>query len=177
MLLLRQIAKKNEPFRIDLIKRIHKICFRAILPDHAGSFRTVQVTYSGKDAPFFSKINELMKNLCDDSEYALSHLPSTQDETYIDRVVELLASFQHRFVFIHPFVDFNGRMARMLTNYILMRLDLPIIEISVANENERSGYVSALKKADEGDYRYVRNVIARALNDSLLKIQRKHTET
>jgi len=112
----------------------------------------------------------MMKVLCDDTEYTIAHLPKPDEENFIERVVELISHFQHRFVFIHPFVDYNGRTARMLTSYILMRLNLPIIEIKADTGKSRKEYISALKKADEGDYLKLEDIISIALNESLQKV-------
>lgn len=173
LLFLNRIAKENKVITPELIKRIHKESFSEILVDDAGKFRIIQVTYSGKEAPHFSKISEMIKILCDDTEYAIAHLPKSDEETFIERVVELLSHFQHLFVFIHPFVDYNGRTARMLTSYILMRLNLPIIEIITDTGKTRKEYISALQKADGGDYSKLEDIMSVALNESLQKAIKK----
>ena len=165
--ILQKIAEDQRPLSADFINQIHKDCFEDILQNDAGKFRTIQVTYSSKEAPHFSKIPEMIHNLCKDIEYTLANLPSQESEHYISKLVQILAQFQHRFVVVHPFVDYNGRMARMLTNYILMRLKLPIIEIKIEDEADRKAYISALQKADEGDYRNIENIIAESLTESL----------
>lgn len=48
------------------------------------------------------------------------------EETFLAEVISLLAWFQHRFVWIHPFNDYNGRVARLLTNLLLLNLDKAI---------------------------------------------------
>jgi len=169
LLLLNRLAKENKAISPDLIKQVYKESFSEILVDGAGKFRIIQVTYSGKEAPHFSKILEMIKVLCDDAEYTIAHLPKPDEETFIERVVELLAHFQHRFVFIHPFVDYNGRTARMFTSYILMRLNLPIIEIKADTGKSRKDYITTMKKADKGDYSKLEDVISNALNESLQK--------
>lgn len=165
--LLQKIAEKDRKLSSDFVKEIHMACFEDILMENAGRFRSVQVTYSSKEAPHYSKIPEMLKVLCEDTEYVLAHLPSSDDELYINKLVEILAHFQHRFVSIHPFVDYNGRMARLFTNYILMRLKLPIFEIKVESETDRKTYITALQKADDGDYSELENLIASALAESL----------
>ena len=169
LLLLNRLAKENKAISPDLIKQVYKESFSEILVDGAGKFRIIQVTYSGKEAPHFSKISEMIKVLCNDTEYTIAHLPKPDEETFIERVVELLAHFQHRFVFIHPFVDYNGRTARMFTSYILMRLNLPIIEIKADTGKSRKDYITTMKKADKGDYSKLEDVISNALNESLQK--------
>src|SRR3989344_7614035 len=169
LILLKGFSKDNKRITADLIKKVNKGCFSDILGDDAGKFRTIQVTYSGKEAPHFTKIAEMVKVLCDDAEFAIAKLPKSTDETFIEREIELLANFQHRFVYIHPFVDYNGRTARMFTSYILMRLNLPIIEIKAEKGNERKAYIKALQKADFGEYQNLEELITTALNESLKK--------
>src|SRR3989344_7713422 len=170
LILLKGFSKDNKRITADLIQMVHKGCFSDILGDDAGKFRTIQVTYSGKEAPRFTKIAEMVKVLCDDAEFAIAKLPKSTDETFIERVIELLANFQHRFVYIHPFVDYNGRTARMFTSYILMRLNLPIIEIKAYQGQERKDYINALQKADIGEYQDLENIISQAVNESIANV-------
>jgi Fic family protein len=63
-------------------------------------------------------------------------------------ILPILAKLHHDFVLIHPFDDGNGRVARMLVNYVLMRKGLP--PIIVPTERKRD-YLNALRLADAGD--------------------------
>jgi Fic family protein len=58
------------------------------------------------------------------------------------------AVFHHQFASIHPFDDGNGRMARILTNLILMRAGFPPMVIKIQN---REPYIAALRRADAGE--------------------------
>lgn len=58
------------------------------------------------------------------------------------------ARFHHRFTAIHPFDDGNGRVARLLTNFMLIREGYPPVVIKTENKEE---YLTALQKADAGD--------------------------
>jgi len=169
--LLRTLSLNKETVTPELIKRVHKECFQDILLEQAGRFRTIQVTYSSKEAPLFSQVPALMQQLCDDTQYALLHLPVITDDLFIERVVELIAKFQHRCVWIHPFVDYNGRTSRMFTNYLLMCLHLPIIEVQVNDEKDRQRYIAALQKADESDYSALEMILMSALHESLHAIE------
>ena len=62
--------------------------------------------------------------------------------------VTLAAKLHHDFVLIHPFDDGNGRVARLLVNYVLLRLGyLP----AIVRTEDKSGYLTALRLADAGD--------------------------
>ena len=62
---------------------------------------------------------------------------------------ELLAAIVHwEFASIHPFDDGNGRMARLLANYILMKHGLPPVIIKSAGKKQ---YIIALNEADAGN--------------------------
>ncbi len=63
-------------------------------------------------------------------------------------IASFLAELHHRFILIHPFDDGNGRIVRLLLNYVLMRLGYPPFVIENRN---RESYFSALQKADAGN--------------------------
>lgn len=149
----------------EIILTIHKIAFGWIFPDWAGKFRTIRVEYSGKEAPLPHLLPQLLTNLCADLTERLKHL----DHENMKSVVELIAWFQHRFVQIHPFQDYNGRLARMMTIFILLKMGLPPIEIKADTGSDRQKYLDAMYGADEGDYSKLELLIESALNESLVK--------
>lgn len=149
-----------------LILKIHEISFAWIFPDWAGKYRTIRVEYSGKEAPLPHLLPTLITNLCGDLSERFTHL----DKDNVEKVIELLAWFQHKFVWIHPFQDYNGRLARMLTTYILLQLNLPPIEIKADTVQDRYNYLQAMYAADENDYIELERLIKQALDESLGKI-------
>lgn len=132
----------------------------------------IQVTYSSKEAPPYFQVPELIINFCDDLEERLQHLPDNHEESFIIKVIELLAWFQHRFVLIHPFQDYNGRCARMLTALLLLSLNLPPIELAAETGEDRERYLKAMQKGDEGDLLSLEILINKALAESLEKIKK-----
>lgn len=155
----------------DLVCELHKVSFGWIFPKWAGKYRKIQVIYSSKEAPLYFQVPELVKNLCDDLDKRLKYLPAKDEENFIIKVVELLAWFQHRFVFIHPFQDYNGRTARMLTTLILLSLNLPPIELQAETIEDRKRYLKAMQKGDENNLTILETIINKALSESLEKIK------
>lgn len=169
---IHDLFSSNKNFKItpDLICKLHQVSFGWIFPKWAGKYRKIQVTFSGKEAPPYYLVAELVLNLVKDLNERLKHLPKPNEESFIIKVVEILAWFQHRFVFIHPFQDYNGRTARMLTTLILLQLDLPPIEIKAETGQDRKQYFEAMQKADDGNFNPLETLINNALSESLQKI-------
>jgi Fic family protein len=129
------------------------------------------VTVGDYEPPHYSKVPELIKNLCDDLKERLKYLPKSEDEEqFLAEVIALLAWFQNRFVWIHPFKDYNGRVARLLTVLLSLNLGLPILEIKAETGKDRERYIKAMKGADQNDYSKLEKLIANALKESLEKL-------
>ncbi len=78
--------------------------------------------------------------------------------------VVLAAMFHYKFVRIHPFDDGNGRIARLLLNYVLLKHNLPMV---IIRSSDKTNYLNALHLADVGDYEPFINYIAEQLTWSL----------
>lgn len=59
--------------------------------------------------------------------------------------LELASLFHYRYIRIHPFEDGNGRIARLLVNFILLRAGYPMI---VVRSSDKDKYLSALNNSD-----------------------------
>jgi Fic family protein len=77
---------------------------------------------------------------------------------------EALARIHNEFERVHPFIDGNGRTGRLILNLVLVRLGYPPVIIL---KKQRDSYLSAMKKADEGDYGPLGEMLARAMYDNL----------
>ena len=97
----------------------------------------------------------------------MTELISWYNENAISKDVNpvVLASiFHHKFVAIHPFDDGNGRMTRILTNFILMKFGYPVSVIK--NENKKN-YYATLSQADNGKILPFIELMAETINHSL----------
>lgn len=154
------------------ICRLHGVALGWIFPNWAGKYRKAQVTFSGKEAVPYYQLPELVANLCLDLRERIKRLPKPEENTFIVEVVKLLAWFQHKFVLIHPFLDYNGRIARMLTILILLKLDLPPMELKADTKTDRKRYIKALQDADAGNLITFESLISQALKEALDKFRR-----
>lgn len=164
---------KNVKMTSELICQLHNISFGWIFPDWAGKYRKIQVTISGKETPEYYKLPELILNLCGDLVERFKHLPNPETKEFIIEVVRLLSWFQHRFVLIHPFKDYNGRTARMLNILLLLKLDLPTVEIIAEEVADRKRYITAMQEGDKGNITLLENIMSKALVEGLKRIVNK----
>lgn len=78
--------------------------------------------------------------------------------------IELAALFHHKFVLIHPFDDGNGRISRLIVNYILIKNGFQPI---VIKSSDKKNYLNALSMADIGNNLPFINYIAKEVQSSL----------
>jgi Fic family protein len=79
---------------------------------------------------------------------------------------EVVARHHAAFERIHPFLDGNGRVGRLLMNLVLVRLGYPP---AIIQKRERERYLDALDRADGGDTGPLGELIARAILDNLTR--------
>ncbi len=120
----------TESFILDL----HQMEMKGVL-EEAGKYRTVDVKVGNYVCPPWEDIPKLMKGFIEwyDSVCEKIH------------PFELAALVHARFVRIHPFRDGNGRMARLLMNYILIKNKHPLVNIY---NDEKLLYYLVLREID-----------------------------
>jgi len=150
---------KNE-VTVQDIKNLHKRVMGRNDPVIAGEFRSSQVFVGNHIPPDPLEVEELMLEF----ERWLNSDSSQQLHP-----VERAALAHYRFVFIHPFLDGNGRTGRLLMNLILMKEGIPPVSIQV---RDRWTYYQTLTQANEGDVRpfvrFVATCTRQTLDDYLL---------
>ena len=152
-----EIVHKGEALSEWQIKNLHRLVLKGIDDHYAGIYRDQQVFISGAGhvppAPYL--IQEEMENMMQWYE--------TEGQTL--HPVERGALLHAIFVGIHPFIDGNGRTARLLLNLELMKDGFPPIVIKVSN---RLAYYDALDQAHtKKDYRDFIQLVAKEVEDSL----------
>jgi hypothetical protein len=84
-------------------------------------------------------------------------------ETPLEDAPERIAFIHKEFERIHPFLDGNGRTGRLILNLLLLRLGWPP---AIIFKNQRTRYLNALDKADNGDNGQLAELLCRAVIDS-----------
>ncbi len=167
---IKTLSKKDFLISPKLILDIHKKSFGWIFPKWAGKFRIIEVEVSNHQPPNFYKVPALMKQFCDDLNERLKYIPPrTEVEKYLKEIISLTAWTQHRFVWIHPFNDYNGRTARLLTNLVFLKLRLPLLEIKIESKKDRDNYIKAMQLADKHNYSLLEEIISSALQEAFKK--------
>jgi Fic family protein len=121
---------------LQVVLRWHKRLFEATKPDIAGKVRAHQVAISGSRfmPPSPIEVQSLLRELFRWYDRNKSSM----------HPVELAAGVHLRFVTVHPFADGNGRMSRLLMNFVLNRHGFP--PLNIPYEGRRS-YYNALERS------------------------------
>ena len=153
------------------ILEIHRLILTDIRPEEAGSYRKANVRVGGswRKFPKPEEVKKLMDDFIDEMNSKIGKL----------HPVILSAKIHQGLVFIHPFIDGNGRTARLLMNLTLLRNGYPPACIYY---NERKDYYAALESANFGDTKGFEYVIASAVKNSMedylsfVKVKNKNAE-
>ena len=135
---IKDLAKQNETITERDLLQIHYLLLQGINNEQAGNYRNLQVLISGaKHVP--SQPYLVPKEI----EILLLWYNENKDKLH---PIVLSAEIHERLVTIHPFIDGNGRTARLLMNLILLQNGFPIA-ILKGDIDSRLKYYSALETA------------------------------
>lgn len=147
---------KDVPLTQNFIRTLHKTLLRenyTVYRNLPGGQITSYVIHAGQ---YKTRPNSVITRYGDRFEYASPEetpaLMTDLVDWYNDAEqsgkltpVELAAIFHYRYIRIHPFEDGNGRIARLMVNYILARHGYPMI---VVRSRKKNDYLEALHKTD-----------------------------
>ena len=135
-----EFVKNNQEIdlSLDLIKRLHQICFKGS-KSFAGQFREKEVVIRNPKGEVVHRgvPPDEVKN------YLKEMLEWYKDNKDKFRPIVLASLVHNQFEHIHPFEDGNGRVGRLLLNFILLKNDYPPINIYLENRRE---YYDCLKE-------------------------------
>jgi fido (protein-threonine AMPylation protein) len=135
---------------------IHRRVFGFVDPVEAGQLRKHQVYVGSFVPPSADEVPDYLEDF-------LKWLNSLEDTRDL-HAIELAAIAHYKFVYIHPFIDGNGRTGRLLMNLILMRSGFPPV---IIKKSERLIYYSHLYQANDGDVRPLIRFIAKCTERTL----------
>ena len=127
---------KEQELNLEVILSLHKMLISNIRDDIAGRFR--------KENEFVRVGNHIAPNpkeVFDRLEKMLAEYNSASHENIIKRIAKLHLTFEYT----HPFCDGNGRIGRVLNNYLLMREGFVPINIKFIDRNK---YYEAFREFD-----------------------------
>lgn len=151
--LIMQMAQNKVGISHISIQKVHEVVTRGIL-ESAGQYRTrnVRIVGAPRSPPDYTKIireMDLLLNRLKKCDYS---------------IIKRDAYLHHQLVMIHPFIDGNGRVARLIGNLYLIQQGYPPIILPVQKQLE---YYSALREADLGHIDQIVQFIAHAVNSAL----------
>lgn len=150
----------NKEITEEHIITMHRLLYNDIEPDYAGKYRDMNVIITGSNyfVTDFNNIQHEMNRL----------LMWIKEDRQHYHLVEFAALLHKRFVFIHPFKDGNGRVARLLMNTVLIKDGYLLAIIPPILRNE---YISLLEKAHKNDKQFI-EFIAERVKESEKEILR-----
>ena len=151
-------ARVSQDFSLSVkdILHLHYLVMSGIADEYAGTIRTGRVRITGANfiPPNPLKVPALLDEL----------IEWVNENPLNLNIVERISVFHHRFVWIHPFFDGNGRTARLVMNLLLMKWGYPpVIVLKV----DRMKYYRALEDANSFQYSKLFLLIFQGLEQSL----------
>lgn len=153
---LYKLTDENHLLSSKDILSLHELVLRSIEDDFAGRLRNSGVRIAG--ANFLPPNAQKVSGLLDELIQFVNTNPLKLND------IELATVFHHKFVWIHPFFDGNGRTVRLAMNLLLMRSGFPP---AIILKNDRKKYYDALNSANKGNYSKLALLMSQALERTL----------
>jgi len=166
---LEELASERDPILEVHVRQIHAAVLRGIDDVNAGQYRSVEVKITGSE---FS--TEPPESIPSAMASWSAWLRKAQEEQHEATPLEIAAAAHTWFVQIHPFIDGNGRTARILLNLLLMRGGYPIAVIS---KEDRFRYYEALETSQTGQLTPFLSLMIESVEEALEEWEAAAKET
>ncbi len=130
-------SKKLTKITKETVLQWHKEIFDQTKIGEAGNIRSHRVVVITNDKIEFTSVPEIPKKLNEFFNW-INKYNSKKN------IAEFAAMVHYKFVSIHPFADGNGRISRLIMNYILFKYDCPFMQIK---NSDRRQYFRSLEKS------------------------------
>lgn len=151
-----EAVNKQEPLTQNFIRTLHHVLLREDYTEYRSLPNGVQTSFVIHTGQYKTRPNSVITRYGDRFEYASPEETPALMADLVDwyneaekkgelSPVELAALFHYRYIRIHPFEDGNGRIARLMVNYILSRHGWPMI---VVRSRKKQEYIEALHQTD-----------------------------
>jgi Fic family protein len=149
---------KEQELGLEAVLFLHKMLISNIRDDIAGRFRII-----GEYVRVGSHIAPAPKEIVGSLEKMFSEYNAASHENIIKRITRLHLAFES----LHPFMDGNGRIGRVMNNYLLIREGFVPINIKFIDRNK---YYDAFKEFDDrGTTGIMEEIVGKALTNSYHK--------
>lgn len=153
--MMKEEALSNRPLTENFIRQLHKTLLREDYKVYRQK-NGVSTSYTVHAGRYKTRPNSVITKSGEMFEYAspeetpalmsdLLQWYNGEEKSGKLSPAELVALFHYRYIRIHPFEDGNGRIARLLVNFILLRKNYPMIVIKSA---DKENYLNALSTCD-----------------------------
>ena len=155
-MMTKEAKVKETPLTQNFIRTLHKTLLREDYTVYRNLPGGVQASYVIHAGQYKTRPNSVITRYGDRFEYASPEETPSLMADLVDwynkseqegklSPVELAALFHYRYIRIHPFEDGNGRIARLMVNFILTRHNYPMV---VVRSRKKSEYLEALHQTD-----------------------------
>lgn len=157
MKMMQEEAKvKDYPLTETFIRQLHKTLLREDYEEYRNLPGGAVTSFTIHAGRYKTRPNSVITRYGDRFDYAspeetpalmsdLVHWYNEEEQRGEMHPVDLAILFHYRYIRIHPFEDGNGRIARLLVNYILTRHGYPMV---VVRSRKKKVYLEALHQAD-----------------------------
>lgn len=152
------------------LRELHALVLKNIDDTHAGAYRNTDVEISGSDYKPSSP-ESIAPQMEEFSKWLAEASLPTEAHTISGLIVAVAAHAW--FVTIHPFIDGNGRVGRLLMNLILMRYGYPI---AIITKDDHLRYYDALEQSQGSDLSGLISLVSECVEESLEEYERAVAE-